>query len=180
MGILGKRLRGSAIVTFGQCYRVLGIGPDASPEDVHRAYKRRALRHHPDRRPGDPSSHDTFCRVTAAYATLRGHGGADGARPADVSVCGRCGSVARLIAGLDGGHYCTDCLLGRRQRRLPMLTPKVVRCLLTIGLQLAAAGCLVVSIFGGSVPIGGTGLVLALGSLATLSWDVLGSVVSPK
>lgn len=167
-------------MTFEQCYRVLGIAPDASPEDAHRAYKRLALRHHPDRMPGDANSQAMFCRVTEAYATLRGHAGTDGRRPADVDACDRCGSIGRLLTGLDGARYCVDCLLAQRQRRLPMLTPKVVRCLLTIGLQLAATVCLVVSISQSSVRAGWAGLALSLGSLLTLSWDVLRSVVSPR
>ncbi len=167
-------------MTSRQCYRVLGVGPEASHEDLHRAYKRLALRHHPDRTPDDAGSHATFCRVTEAYATLKGLGGTDGVRPADVATCDRCEAVSRLLMGLGGGRYCIDCLLARRQRRLPMLTPKIVRCLLTIGLQLAATACLVVSISVGSIRSGGVGLVLALGSMVALSWDVLRSVISPK
>ncbi len=175
-----RRREGSEIVTFGQCCRVLGVGPDASPEELHRVYKRLALLHHPDRMPGNAGSHLMFCRVTEAYAILKGLGGTDGGEPSDVGICDRCESVGRLIAGLDGGRYCADCLLARRQRRLPMLTPKTVRCLLTIGLQIAATACLVLAIREDSVRIGGVGLVLALGSLVALSWDVMRSVVSLK
>lgn len=167
-------------MTFTECYRLLGVGPNAPPEAVHLAYKRLALRHHPDRVPGDADSHSMFCRVTEAYATLKGHGWTEASRPPNVGPCARCESVGPLIVGLDGRRYCVDCLLARRQRRLPMLTPKTVRCLLTIGLQLAAAACAIMAISEGSVRIAWVGATLTLGSLLTLSWDVLRSNISPR
>jgi len=34
-------------------YEVLGVEREASPDDIRRAYKREALKHHPDRNPGN-------------------------------------------------------------------------------------------------------------------------------
>lgn len=49
-----------------EAYRVLGLGPDATPEEVKAAYRRQARLHHPDRG-GDP---EAFARVAAAWRTL--------------------------------------------------------------------------------------------------------------
>ncbi len=70
-------------------YDVLGVARDASGEEIRRAYKREALKHHPDRNPGDPEAEGKFKLVNEAYQVLSdeekravydrfGHGGLDG------------------------------------------------------------------------------------------------------
>lgn len=51
-------------------YDVLGLPRDASPEAVRRAYKRIALRWHPDRNPNDPAAEAKFKEAAAAYHVL--------------------------------------------------------------------------------------------------------------
>lgn len=51
-------------------YRVLEIPQDASAEDVKRAYKRLALRLHPDKNGGDATYAEEFKAVNEAYAVL--------------------------------------------------------------------------------------------------------------
>ena len=51
-------------------YEVLGISPDADADAVRRAYKRGAMRHHPDRNLGDPSSEERFKELGEAYKVL--------------------------------------------------------------------------------------------------------------
>jgi hypothetical protein len=55
-----------------ELYRVLGIGPGASPAEVTRAYRQQARAWHPDARPGDPDAAAKFRELTAAYEILSG------------------------------------------------------------------------------------------------------------
>lgn len=51
-------------------YEVLGISRDASEEDIKRAYKRLALKYHPDRNPGDGEAEERFKEASEAYQVL--------------------------------------------------------------------------------------------------------------
>jgi molecular chaperone DnaJ len=55
-------------------HEVLGIGADASPEEIRSAFHREALRWHPDRNPDDPSAEARFKAAAAAYEQLRDGG----------------------------------------------------------------------------------------------------------
>jgi hypothetical protein len=51
-------------------YGILGLTRDAAPEDVKRAYRNLAKKHHPDLNSGDPHSAARFRRIARAYAIL--------------------------------------------------------------------------------------------------------------
>jgi curved DNA-binding protein CbpA len=51
-------------------YAILGVQPSASDEEMKRAYRRLALRHHPDRNPGDRRAEERFKEISEAYAVL--------------------------------------------------------------------------------------------------------------
>ncbi len=51
-------------------YSVLGCNKDASPDDIRKAYKREALKNHPDRNPGNPQAECAFKEVNEAYQVL--------------------------------------------------------------------------------------------------------------
>jgi molecular chaperone DnaJ len=51
-------------------YRVLGIDRSASPSEIKAAYRRLALKWHPDRNPGDAAAEERFKEVSMAYAVL--------------------------------------------------------------------------------------------------------------
>ncbi|MCL4433839.1 MAG: molecular chaperone DnaJ [Actinobacteria bacterium] len=52
-------------------YALLGVGSDASEEQIKRAYRKRARELHPDSTGGDPHSEEKFKEVTMAYEVLR-------------------------------------------------------------------------------------------------------------
>lgn len=51
-------------------YEVLGVSRDASERDVKKAYKRLAMKFHPDKNPGDETATDKFKEVKHAYEIL--------------------------------------------------------------------------------------------------------------
>ena len=51
-------------------YKILGVSRDASAEDIKKAYRRLAMKFHPDRNPDDPSAKSKFEEVGEAYAVL--------------------------------------------------------------------------------------------------------------
>jgi curved DNA-binding protein len=51
-------------------YKTLGVHPDASFEDVKKAYRKLALETHPDRNPNNPRAEERFKRVSEAYGVL--------------------------------------------------------------------------------------------------------------
>ena len=59
-----------AFTSASDPYKVLGVKPGASEKEIKDAYKKMALKHHPDRNPGDPSAEKRFKAVSEAYAQL--------------------------------------------------------------------------------------------------------------
>ena len=52
-------------------YSVLGIRPTATPEEVKAAFRKMAMRYHPDRTGGDAKAAERMAEVNAAYDRLR-------------------------------------------------------------------------------------------------------------
>ncbi len=51
-------------------YEVLGLNKDASPEDIKKAYRKLAMKHHPDRNPDNPKAEEHFKEAKEAYEIL--------------------------------------------------------------------------------------------------------------
>lgn len=52
-------------------YEVLGIGKDAGEGDLKKAYRRLAMKYHPDRNPDDPQAEEKFKEASEAYEILQ-------------------------------------------------------------------------------------------------------------
>ena len=65
-------------------YKILGVSPNASDEEIKRAYRALAKKYHPDRNPGDAEAARKMQEVNAAYEQIKnpqkqqpGYGGYD-------------------------------------------------------------------------------------------------------
>jgi molecular chaperone DnaJ len=71
-------------------YDVLGVAREAGTDEIRKAYRKAALKHHPDRNPGDSAAEAKFKEATEAYSVL-----SDGEKRAQYDRFGH--------AGLGGG-----------------------------------------------------------------------------
>ena len=51
-------------------YKTLEVSPDASEDQIRKAYRRLALKYHPDRNPGDSRAEEQFKEIAEAYGVL--------------------------------------------------------------------------------------------------------------
>lgn len=58
------------MMTKKDYYEILGVQRNASPEEIKKAYRRMALKYHPDRNPGDKGSEEKFKEAAEAYSVL--------------------------------------------------------------------------------------------------------------
>ena len=52
-------------------YKVLGVSPDASDEEITKAYRRLAKKYHPDLNPGDAAAAEKMSEINAAYDMIK-------------------------------------------------------------------------------------------------------------
>ena len=73
-------------------YEVLGVDKSASAEEIKKAYRKMAIKYHPDKNPGDKEAEEKFKEAAEAYSILSdpekksrydqfGHAGVEGAGP---------------------------------------------------------------------------------------------------
>ncbi|MFZ5510723.1 MAG: molecular chaperone DnaJ [Pseudomonadota bacterium] len=80
-------------------YEVLGVNRDASEEDIKKAYRRMAMKYHPDRNPDNPKAEESFKEAKEAYEIL-----SDGQKRAAYDQYGHAGvdQQAGMGAGMGG------------------------------------------------------------------------------
>jgi len=77
-------------------YEVLGVNRDASEEDIKKAYRKLAMKHHPDRNPDNPKAEEHFKEAKEAYEIL-----SDGQKRAAYDQHGH---AAFEAGGMGGGN----------------------------------------------------------------------------
>jgi molecular chaperone DnaJ len=119
-------------VSKRDCYEVLGVARDATDQQIKSAYRKLALKYHPDRNPGDHTAEERFKEAAEAYAILAdrekrslydrfGHAGVSGAAAGagagfDPTIFADFGDI---FAGLGDVFGFGDLFGGRRRRGGP-------------------------------------------------------------
>lgn len=58
-------------VSYKDYYKLLGVERGAKTEDISKAYKKLARKHHPDLNPGDKQAEEKFKEINEAYECSR-------------------------------------------------------------------------------------------------------------
>ncbi len=128
-------------------YEVLGVARSASQKDIADAYRKLALKHHPDRNPGDEEAVAKFKEAAEAFEVLNdaekrarydryGHAGLEGALPQFRDVSDIFEAFGDIFGGgLFGDLFGTGRRGGHRVRK-----GADVRCDLVLDLREAARG----------------------------------------
>ena len=77
-------------------YEILGVNRDASEDEIKKAYRKLAMKHHPDRNPDNPAAEEKFKEAKEAYEIL-----SDGQKRAAYDQFGHAGVDPQ--AGMGGG-----------------------------------------------------------------------------
>jgi len=81
-------------------YEVLGVGRDATDEEIKKAYRKLAVKLHPDKNPGDKSAEEKFKEIGEAYEAL-----SDPQKRAAYDQYGHAAFDPRTRAGRAGGFH---------------------------------------------------------------------------
>jgi len=111
-------------------YKVLGVSPDASDEEIKQAYRRLAKKYHPDLNPGDETAAKKMQEINAAYEQIKnpekaaGSAGYGGYGPYGYGGYGPYGGYQEPVD--NGDHYQTGAYryvqMGRYQEALNILS----------------------------------------------------------
>jgi molecular chaperone DnaJ len=82
-------------------YKALGVGKNASADEIKKAYRKLARRYHPDRNPGDKAAEERFKEISQAHDVL---GDPDKRKQYDQGT-GPFASVGGPFGGFDGGSF---------------------------------------------------------------------------
>ncbi len=126
-------------------YEVLGVGRESGSDDIRKAYKKAALKYHPDRNPGDKEAEEKFKEATEAYSVLSdgqkrqrydqfGHDGLEGMGGMDFGGADIFSHFQDLFSDFFGGFG------GPQRRSGPQRGPDL-RVVQELTLQEAVIGC---------------------------------------
>ncbi len=121
-------------------YAVLGVTPDATDDEIKKAYRKLALATHPDRHPGDVEAEERFRMISEAYSVL-----SDPKKRAKYNMQRRMPEALDLSQPItvQGARDLLGSVIGdvfgrqRKQRR----RGRDIRYTLTVSLPEAALGC---------------------------------------
>jgi len=85
-------------VSKADYYEVLGVGRSASDQELKSAYRKQAMRYHPDRNPGDKAAEEKFKEASEAYQVL-----SDADKRAAYDRYGHAGVGSGAPGGFGGG-----------------------------------------------------------------------------
>ncbi len=80
-------------------YKVLGVSPDASEEEITKAYRKLAKKYHPDLNPGDAAAAEKMSEINAAYDMIK-----SGNIPSPGSTSGGRPGYGNPSGGYTGGY----------------------------------------------------------------------------
>lgn len=81
-------------------YDELGISPTATEQEIRSAYRKAALKYHPDKNNGDPAAAEKFKKVAEAYEVL-----SDADRRAKYDMYGKSGAAEMPGGGFGGAGF---------------------------------------------------------------------------
>ena len=84
-------------------YEVLGVGKSDDDKEIKKAYRRVAMKYHPDRNPDDPDADEKFKEATEAYDVLM-----DSEKRAAYDQYGHAGVDPNMGGGFGGGGSFSD------------------------------------------------------------------------
>jgi molecular chaperone DnaJ len=88
-------------------YEILGISPDATPEEVKRAYRKKARENHPDLNPGDKGAEARMNKINEAYDRITNpekYAASDARRRANTGGAAGYGNAGSSSAGGYSGY----------------------------------------------------------------------------
>ena len=162
------------------CMALLGLRGPVVVEDVKHAYRRLALRMHPDKHRGDEDARRRFVLVSNAYRQLMRSARAVH-QGRSVGECSACGEFGEVLVGLNGRPRCPRCIFRPEGGHLlPMPPLVVVNCIGTIALLAATVYLLGGAMLAESDKTAGRYAIgaLAAGLLALIALAVTGISVA--
>ncbi|MBN2805844.1 MAG: molecular chaperone DnaJ [Prolixibacteraceae bacterium] len=96
-------------------YEILGVEKNATPEEIKKAYRKKAIQYHPDKNPGDKQAEENFKEAAEAYEVLSnqekkqrydqfghaGMGGASGFSGQNMNM----DDIFSMFGDIFGGHF---------------------------------------------------------------------------